>query len=157
MLYIAVLVGLDQYTKYLVSHRFSLGESVPVTSFFHLTYVTNTGVAFSMFQNANAFFAAFAVIVLAGFAAWYWKNRQLLDRIMKTALLLIAAGAVGNLIDRLAHGFVIDFLDFSIGGYHWPSFNVADSCISVGGVFLFFRLLFPLKTAVEGRAGGEVK
>jgi signal peptidase II len=138
-----MLVLLDQATKYLILTRLALGETVTVTPHFQLTHVVNTGVAFSMFQGANAFFAVFTAVVLAAIAFWYRKNRAQLTAGMKTALLFIVAGACGNLIDRLVHGHVIDFITVWLGSYPWPSFNVADSCITVGGVILFFILLRP--------------
>jgi signal peptidase II len=151
------LVGLDQLTKYLIQAHFYLGETVPVTSFFSLSFAANTGVAFSMFQGANTFFAVFSVLVLAGFAWWYLKNRAALDGILRAALLFIASGAVGNLLDRVTHGHVIDFLDFSFGSYHWPSFNIADSCITIGGALLFYRLLRPARPPQEKSSSPEVK
>jgi signal peptidase II len=144
-MFFALLVALDQMTKYIVRTRLALGESVEITFFFRLNHAVNSGVAFSMFQGANRFFAVFSILVLAGIFFWYRKNRSFLSAGVKLSLLLIVAGAVGNLIDRIVHGHVVDFLLFGIGSYQWPSFNVADSCITVGGLILFYNILRPGK------------
>ncbi len=138
-----ILVLIDQATKYAIRNSFYLGESRQVAPFFQLTYLTNTGIAFSMFQGANTFFMVFTILVIAGFAVWYAVNAANLDRLIKTALVLVVSGAAGNLIDRLAFGQITDFLDVFVGSYHWPSFNVADSCISVGGVLIFIWAVRP--------------
>ena len=88
-------------------------------------------------NEANAVFAVFSAAVVAVFAGWFVVNAPRIDALAKSALVLIISGATGNLIDRLVSGRVTDFLDFFAGGYHWPSFNAADSCISVGGALLF--------------------
>jgi signal peptidase II len=116
------------------------GQSLKIFSFLHLTYLTNTGVAFSMFQGANIFFIFFTLFVLAALIVWHRKNSAHFGRSVNLSILLIISGALGNLTDRIAHGHVIDFVDVSLGSYHWPSFNVADSCIAVGGVILFFSV-----------------
>ena len=138
------LVILDQATKYFVRLKLSPGETIAVTSFFQVTYLTNSGIVFSMFQGANVLFAVFTVVVLAGFSAWYLINARGLSLVARTAFILVASGAAGNLIDRVLFGHVTDFLDFYVGNYHWPSFNVADSCISVGGALLFIWALWPI-------------
>ena len=146
-----VVVLLDQATKYAVRSSFYLGESRQIAPFFQLTYLTNTGIAFSMFQGGNTFFTVFTAFVIIGFGVWYAMNAPRLDGLIKTALVLVAAGAAGNLIDRLVFGHVTDFLDLYAGSYHWPSFNVADSCISVGGTLMLIWALKPAeKMKLEG-------
>ena len=141
----AVLVLVDQGTKYAVRASFYPGETVQVAPFFQLTYLTNTGIAFSMFQGANAVFAIFSAAVVIVFAAWYVKNAPRVDALARAAMALIMSGATGNLIDRVLFGHVTDFLDFFAGGYHWPSFNAADSCVSVGGALLFIWVIKPAR------------
>ncbi len=141
MLMAGILVAVDQAAKYLVRARFFPGETFSLTPFLHLTYLTNTGVAFSMFQGKNLLFAGLGLVAVAVFLLWYFRNRSSLTAAARTAFFLIIAGAVGNLIDRLVHGHVVDFIDVGIGRYHWPSFNVADSCITVGGVMIALTLL----------------
>ena len=135
------LVFIDQVSKYIVRSEMSVGDVSPVLSFFQISYVTNTGIAFSMFQGANTFFSIFTALVLIGFVAWYAKNVPGLQKPVKAAVVLVISGAASNLIDRISFGHVIDFLDIYVGKYHWPAFNIADSCISIGGVILFLWIL----------------
>ncbi|MFQ6674320.1 MAG: signal peptidase II [Fidelibacterota bacterium] len=142
LVYTALAVVVDQLTKHLARTLMSLHESIPVLgSFFRLTYVENSGIAFGLnFRGGPTIFtiASFvATFVILGYL-WRVRDRQ---PSLKFSLALIAGGAVGNLIDRLLFGRVVDFFDFSVGGYHWPVFNVADSCVTVG-VILFLYLSF---------------
>jgi signal peptidase II len=125
------LLFLDLATKQWILNRFHLGESRGVIpGFFHLTYVANDGMAFGLFQGNNLLlgFLACGVLVLA-----FWMSRNLDWASVEVNLLaaFIVAGAVGNLSDRMRHGHVVDFLDFDLGFYRWPAFNVADSLITV--------------------------
>jgi len=127
-----VLVALDQISKFLVEGRMRLGLEVPIVpGLFSLTRVHNTGVAFGMAQGNNLLTGLLAVgiLIFAGWMAWTWDWRQ---RWAQGVAGLVAGGAVGNLIDRVRVGHVIDFLDFHYGHWSWPAFNVADAAISVG-------------------------
>ena len=130
----AVVVLLDQVTKITMSRLLAYGQSEPVTSFFNLVMVYNPGAAFSFLANSGGwqrwFFSALALAVSI-FIVWM-LNRNASQRMFCWALSLILGGAVGNLIDRLAYGHVIDFLDFHVGGWHWPAFNIADGAITIG-------------------------
>lgn len=139
---IAVVVLLDQLTKWWVVNGFILYESKEIISgFFNLTYVTNTGAAFGMLAGAPAmwrqlFFSVIGVGALAVIVFFYHKYAKE-DRWFGLGLALVGGGALGNLIDRHLLGSVVDFLDFYIGSHHWPAFNVADSAITVGvGILL---------------------
>jgi len=126
---------LDQATKYLVDSRFALGESVTMLeNFFHLTYVRNKGAAFGILANSSIRIPFFILVSLAALAGIFWYLRRLNEqqRLMHWALALIFSGALGNLIDRIRLGEVIDFLDFHWYQHHWPAFNVADSAITIG-------------------------
>lgn len=127
-------LALDQWSKWLVMERMVFGESVPIIEgIFHLTYVTNPGAAFGMMAYKTTFFIVVTLVVVAGLA--YYFTRISNDRLLlKTGLALQVSGAVGNLIDRLRFGHVVDFFDFRV----WPVFNVADVgiCIGVGILFL---------------------
>ncbi len=130
----AIVVLLDQVTKITMARLLAYGQSEPVTSFFNLVMVYNPGAAFSFLADSGGwqrwFFSALALGVSI-FIVWMLvKNAS--QRLFCWSLSLILGGAVGNLIDRLAYGHVIDFLDFHVGGWHWPAFNVADSAITVG-------------------------
>ncbi|MFC1501255.1 signal peptidase II [Elusimicrobiota bacterium] len=136
--FIASLIIIDQLTKYIVIHFFQLENSaLEVLPFFRIIHTTNTGIAFSLFQGSNVFFAIFAALVILIFIVWYIKNFNSLLNKFHFSIILLLSGAIGNLIDRLFRGHVVDFLDFNIGAYHWPAFNFADSCITVGGILLF--------------------
>lgn len=130
----AVIVLLDQLTKITMSRLLAYGQSEPVTSFFNLVMVYNKGAAFSFLANSGGwqrwFFSALALAVSI-FIVWM-LNRNASQRMFCWSLALILGGAVGNLIDRVAYGHVIDFLDFHVGGWHWPAFNVADGAITIG-------------------------
>lgn len=130
----AVVVLLDQVTKITMSRLLAYGQSEPVTGFFNLVMVYNPGAAFSFLANSGGwqrwFFSALALAVSI-FIVWM-LNRNASQRMFCWSLSLILGGAVGNLIDRLAYGHVIDFLDFHVGGWHWPAFNVADAAITIG-------------------------
>ena len=134
-----IVVLLDQVTKITVERSFSYGETLPITSFFNLILVYNPGAAFSFLDDAGGwqryFFTAIAVGAV-GFILYLMK-RHPGQRLFCFALALIMGGAIGNVIDRLAYGHVIDFLDFYWPGLgHFPAFNIADIGISVGA-FLF--------------------
>lgn len=142
-----VSLVLDQWTKHLVHTSFRWGESVDVIKhFFALTYVRNSGAAFGLMHRAPAwfrdpFFIVVPVIAMVVIAVLFYKLK---DDQKGTAwsLSLILGGAVGNLIDRIRFGYVIDFLDFHWKEvYHWPAFNVADSCIVVGVTLMFLQSL----------------
>ncbi len=130
----AVVVLLDQVTKITMSRLLAYGQSEPVTSFFNLVMVCTPGAAFSLLASSGGwqrwFFSALALAVSI-FIVWM-LTRNSAQRMFCWSLSLILGGAVGNLIDRGAYGHVIDFLDFHVGGWHWPAFNVADAAITIG-------------------------
>lgn len=143
-LFILLLVALDQATKHVVRASFALHESRPVIpGFFSLTYVQNRGAAWGILSGWGFLLVALAVVMLVVLARYRAKifGDGLLGRI---AFILLAAGIIGNLIDRAVLGYVVDFLDFFVGQSHFPAFNVADSCICVGvGIYLLQSLLAP--------------
>lgn len=138
-----IIVVLDQVTKLYVDANFRLHETVPVIrDFFHLTYVRNKGAAFGILAD-NAiripFFITVSVVALLGIL-WYIKKIRDDQKLALFSLSLIFSGALGNLIDRIRLGEVIDFLDFFWQRHHWPAFNVADSAITVGVALLFIEM-----------------
>ena len=112
-----------------------LHESIPLLPFFNLTYVHNLGAAFSFLSEAGGwqrwFFAALALVISIILSVWL-ARLQKHETLLAVALALVLGGAVGNLIDRLAYGYVIDFLDVYYQEWHWPAFNIADSAITLG-------------------------
>jgi len=133
-----IVIVLDQLFKTLILGNFQLGESRTVTSFFNVVRVHNSGAAFSFLAGASGWQRWFFVglgVAAAGFIVWMLK-RHGGQRLFGWALALILGGAVGNVIDRLLHGHVIDFIQVHYAGWFFPAFNVADSAISIGAVLL---------------------
>jgi len=147
---LAVLLA-DQATKWLVVSRFELHDFIEVTGFFNLVRVHNTGAAFSMLADAAGWQRLFfiAVAVVASAVILRLLRKPCPERRFCMALALILGGAIGNLIDRVLHGYVIDFLDFHFAGWHWPAFNLADSAITLGAMLLIVDSLFPARRPVE--------
>lgn len=138
MAFALLVVVLDQFFKIVIVRSFSYGESRPVTGFFNLVLVYNKGAAFSFLADAGGwqrwFFTVLGLAVGA-FIVWL-LFRHTGQRLFCFAVSLVLGGAVGNVIDRIVYGHVVDFLDFHVRGYHWPAFNVADCAITVGAVLL---------------------
>ena len=135
------VVALDQVIKFAVSANMHLGESLPlIEGLVYVTYVLNTGAAFSILQGQRWFFLVITPVVLA-VLLWYVRGVPKKDKLQQLALALFCGGALGNFIDRLRFGAVTDFIDFRF----FPVFNVADSCIVVGAILLGWRLLAGLK------------
>ena len=131
-----IVVLIDQLSKITMTRLLAFGQSEPVASFFNLVMVYNRGAAFSFLSDQpgwQRYFFAGISVVASLFILWMLK-RNPGQRLFCWALALILGGAVGNLIDRVAYGHVIDFLDFHLGGWHWPAFNVADSAITIGAI-----------------------
>ena len=142
MLWIAIsvlLVAADQISKWYVSTHFYLGQSVPVIpDVFHFTYWTNKGAAFSMLQDKRWFFVVFTILVI-GAILFYVVKKKITDKAFLLSVTLVIAGAVGNLIDRVRIGEVIDFFDFCL--INFPIFNVADVCVSIGAAILLISIM----------------
>jgi len=130
---------LDQWSKQIVDGAMQLYQSIPVAPYFNLTYVHNTGAAFSFLSQAGGwqrwFFAGLAFTVSVVITVWLARLKKD-ETLLAVALSLILGGAVGNLIDRLLYGYVIDFLDVYYQDWHWPAFNVADSAITLGVILM---------------------
>ncbi len=134
----ALVAVLDQLTKYWVSAGFGYGEARAITGFFNLVLTHNSGAAFSFLANAagwqRGFFIGIALIAIVVISVLLARHSG--EKLFCLSLALILGGAVGNVIDRIAFGYVVDFLDFHLAGWHWPAFNLADSAITVGAVLL---------------------
>jgi signal peptidase II len=141
------VVLLDRLAKWAVADNIPLHDSIPVIpGFFHLTHVQNTGAAFGLFAESAAQWkigalVSFSVVALLIVSGLLWKNGRALST-TTVGLSLILGGATGNLWDRMVSGHVVDFLDFYVGSYHWPAFNVADSAIVIGAVLLVSEIIF---------------
>jgi signal peptidase II len=148
----AAVVLLDRITKRIVVNQLPNGEAhTVIPGIFRITDVHNTGAAFSMFaesaspttvRNILIAFSVIAAIVLIGML---WRAGRALT-LSSISLALILGGAVGNLYDRVRYSYVVDFLEVHIRGYHWPDFNVADSCICIGACLLLIEIFRPQPT-----------
>ena len=139
----ALLVALDQLSKYAIRQILVFGDNVEIAPFFSLVLVYNRGAAFSFLSNASGWQRELFIAIAAVASVWvvYLLRRHPRQTLFCLALSLILGGAIGNVIDRLWLGAVIDFLDFHAAGYHWPAFNLADSAITCGAALLVWESL----------------
>jgi signal peptidase II len=144
------IVVLDQITKWAIVRSLRVFESVPVvTGFFNLVQVRNRGMAFGLMNRSDIGFASYFLLTASLVAVvlillWFFKLKEN-DNRLTLGLSLILGGALGNIIDRIRLGEVIDFLDFYLGSYHWPAFNLADSAITAGTFLVALSLIFQRK------------
>lgn len=136
-----IVVALDLVTKYWVESALVFGQQIPITSFFNLVLTYNPGAAFSFLGDASGwqrwFLSGIAFVACAVISYLLYKHTE--NKLFCWALSLVLGGALGNLYDRITLGHVVDFLDFYIGDYHWPAFNVADSAICIGAALLIYE------------------
>lgn len=132
------VIVIDQITKYLVSNYINPFDSIEVFPFLHIVNIKNTGAAFGTFKNLSSNIFIGISVVAVVFIIWLLVRKTY----SQFGLSLLLGGAIGNFIDRIRFGKVVDFIDVSAGKYHWPAFNVADSCLTIGIVLvLFFSLI----------------
>lgn len=144
---IAGLVGIDQWTKwYFLKNKELFNKFEVIKDFFYLTYLENRGAAFGILQNFRWFFIIITIIALAIMIGYFIKSD---NNFLRLALSILIAGAIGNFIDRLFRGYVVDFLDFYLFGYDFPVFNVADICVNVGVFLLVIYIIFIYKEPVK--------
>jgi signal peptidase II len=144
----ALLVAADQLAKLAAVHSLAVNKAVAVTPFFNLVLVYNSGAAFSILSDEAGWQRALFIAIAVVASVWivFLLRKYPNQRLFALALSLVLAGAVGNLIDRIVIGAVIDFLDFHAYGYHWPAFNVADSAITCGAALLIWDALRPRRS-----------
>lgn len=144
---VGTIVFLDRITKIFFSKILTLGESLPIIrNVLHMTLVHNTGIAFGLFKNQGFVFIVISIIavVLLIYNIYYYKtNGEKISRLYIIAFSLILGGAIGNMIDRILYGYVVDFIDFRV----WPVFNIADSAVTVGAVLIAIQCM-PIKKSV---------
>ena len=145
----AVVLLADQFTKILILGYYQLGDSTVVTGFFNVVRVHNTGAAFSFLSDASGWqrwlfvgIGAMAMVLIV----WMLRSNPT-QRLFSAALALILGGAVGNVLDRLLYGYVVDFIDVHWAGWHFPAFNVADSAITLGAAALILDELLRVRRA----------
>lgn len=135
---VILIIILDQVIKYIVVDNMFLGQSIPIVPhLLHLTYILNPGAAFGILENQRFFFILIAIILTIAIVYFYPKIQQL-NKLFQTGIALLFSGAIGNMIDRIFIGKVVDYIDFRI----WPIFNLADIAIVFGCIVIIYELLF---------------
>jgi signal peptidase II len=151
------VVALDQACKSFIKHSMTLGQSIPVLGdSVRLTFVENDGIAFGLHVKNAALFTAFSIIACVFIVAYLWSQRKEGNWI-KSALILILGGAVGNVIDRVAYGRVVDFVDVGIRTVRWPVFNVADSAVVIGMGILIVLMILEEKSKPAAKADASAE
>lgn len=135
----ALVLILDQWSKYWASSSLELYVPNKITSFFNLTLMHNKGVAFSLLANQSGwqrpFLSVVAVLIVIWLLYWLYQNKPI-QKLQNVALVLVIGGALGNVYDRITLGYVVDFIELHYQGYYWPAFNIADSAICLGAFLL---------------------
>ncbi|MDO5716598.1 MAG: signal peptidase II [Tissierellia bacterium] len=145
-LLVPLFIILDQVSKILISKYLKYGSKAIFGDWFHLTYVENPGAAFGMLAGRQTFFIVLTVAVVLFFSFFLYKEYGQLNGVEKWAAVCFLSGAIGNLIDRIIYGYVIDFIDITFfGTYHFPVFNVADILISMGAFFFLISVFYRSK------------
>jgi len=143
LLVVFAIIFVDQYSKFLVVERLNLFDRLTLTAFLDFTRLHNTGAAFSIFASDSGWQRWPLTLISAGVGTtligWLVRNAAKSPVLLNTAFAMIAGGAIGNLIDRLNQGYVVDFILFHIGQWYYPTFNVADSCITIGLILFFIE------------------
>ena len=137
-----LIIFFDQLTKILVIKNFQLYESLSILPFFNLTFIVNYGFAFGFLNNPSLNQIIVILVIFSIIVYFLYLLIKTQDQFFRFSLILVLSGAVGNFIDRVLHGFVIDFIDIYLGSYHWPAFNLADSSITLGFILIMFNILF---------------
>ncbi len=150
LIWAVVIVLVDQFTKVLILQHYQLGDSTRIVGFFNIVRAHNTGAAFSFLAQAAGWqrWLFTGIGVFAAVLIVYLLRSHAGQKLFSFALASILGGAVGNVIDRMLHGYVVDFLDFHGAGYHFPAFNIADSAITLGAICL---VLDELRRVRRGR------
>jgi len=141
LLTVVAVLALDQVSKFLVRANMYPGQYMPQEGFFRLTYITNTGGVFGILQH-QTFLISIATLVGIAVILLYTRFARFNSMVLRVAFGLLLGGSIGNLIDRVFLGSVVDFIDIGIGHYRWPTFNLADSALVVGVIIVLYYLLF---------------
>ena len=146
-----VLLAIDQVTKYLaIVNLKGKDEIIVIDKWLHFVYVENSGAAFGIFQNATILFTVLTIVIVFGIMWYLLKESNNIGIFLKLPLVMIMAGAIGNLIDRIRLGYVVDFIHSPLGGiYNFPVFNFADIYVTCSAIFLIIYLLFNEKKNVK--------
>ena len=137
-----LIIFLDQISKSLIVNNFNLYESIQILPLFNITFVVNYGFAFGFLNDPSVNQIIVSIVIFLIILYFLYLLIKTQDTIFQFALILILSGAMGNFIDRLLRGYVVDFIDIYIFDYHWPAFNLADSSITLGFITMMFNILF---------------
>ena len=145
--YLSILIVIiDQITKFIVHKFMDLYDSINVIPYFlNFTYIRNEGIAFGIYFEGGKIFFIILPILITIYLFYLLKNEEFQDNQSQIALYLIIAGAIGNIIDRIFRGYVVDFIDFHLNGIHWYVFNIADSSVTIGLIFLLYSSIIVKK------------
>lgn len=145
--YLSILIVIiDQITKFIVHKFMDLYDSINVIPYFlNFTYIRNEGIAFGIYFEGGKIFFIILPILITIYLFYLLKNEEFQDYQSQIALYLIIAGAIGNIIDRIFRGYVVDFIDFHLNGMHWYVFNIADSSVTIGLIFLLYSSIIVKK------------
>ena len=142
-IFVLIYVLFDQITKLIVVKNIAYNSYIKINEYLNIVNISNTGIAFSLFQGKNIFFIVSTIIIICCLIFFIKKNKAALTKLQIHSLLLIISGGIGNLIDRFIRGYVIDFIDIGYKEvYRWPSFNVADSCVCIGVTLFIISAFF---------------
>ena len=142
-IFVLIYVFLDQITKLLVVKNIAYNSYIKINEYLNIVNISNTGIAFSLFQGKNIFFIVSTIIIICCLILFIRKNKAALTKLQTHSLLLVISGGLGNLIDRFIRGYVVDFIDIGYKEvYRWPSFNVADSCVCTGVTLFIISAFF---------------
>ena len=141
ILFITILVGIDQIIKYYINTNLYIGQNITIMEdFLNITFIKNTGIAFGLFKSNNLFMI-FVVLFLILILIYFYNREKKKNTLLKIAFIFLISGALGNLIDRIVYGSIIDYINFAF----WPAFNLADSLIVMGSILLGIYLIFYTK------------
>ena len=145
--YLSILIVIiDQIIKFIVHKSMNLYDSINVIPYFlNFTYIRNEGIAFGIYFEGGKIFFIILPILITIYLFYLLKNEEFQDNQSQIALYLIIAGAIGNIIDRIFRGYVVDFIDFHLNGMHWYVFNIADSSVTIGLIFLLYSSIIVKK------------
>lgn len=145
LMWVPIVFLLDQLSKWFVLYHIAVGESLKLFPGLHLIQAHNHGIAFSLFNNQaqlNQILLLLGIVLISAFVAVLLLKTAYEDKFAGVSLVLIFGGALGNLCDRIWHGYVIDFIDFYVGSWHWYTFNLADSFITIGALMMVTTIIF---------------
>tara|TARA_Y100000996_G_C22551577_1_gene653856 strand:- start:2156 stop:2635 length:480 start_codon:yes stop_codon:yes gene_type:complete len=137
-----LIIIFDQISKALIVHNFELYQSIQIFPLFNITFIVNYGFAFGFLNNPSINQIIVSIVIFFIIIYFFHLLFKTQDNIFRFSLVLILSGAIGNFIDRLFRGYVVDFIDIYIFNYHWPAFNLADSSITIGFIVMMFNILF---------------